>query len=434
MGSKVGVSGLILSSAILLSIAACSSESNNSQEPPIGAASRLCQPAPMLAPLAESDPGKSVIVINPGDDLSAEVYNAPSNTVILIEPGEYFLDRVLEVTSDNVTIRGNSHKCDDIRLIGKGMDNAAGAEIVPHGIYTEASFLKIQNLTIEQVYYHAITIQSGAEAPQIYNVAMFDIGQQFVKVNAVESIGASDGRLEYSVMKYTDGTPKTDHGSGTGYTQGISLHGGDNWIISNNRFENIHTEDTAYHLWNPAVLVWNLSSNTTVENNLFIDVDRAIAFGLMERDDGLPDHSGGIIRNNMILMRKGLYSQQRKDSADAPIIIWNSPSTLVLHNTVLSNGNTPWAIELRFDSNSATLANNLIDAPIGDRSNNVYIDVGNVQFDDPSILLDPADGDLRLVTEAEGITNSVVTLDQVTLDFDGNYRRAITTDAGAHEF
>ncbi len=399
----------------------------------MGTTQSICQTAPSLAPPAESDPGKTIVTIKPGDDLSAAAYEAAPNTVILIEPGEYLLENVVAVTADNVTLRGNSDRCDDVRLIGKGMENASGAAAVPHGIYTEASFLKVQNLTIEQVYYHAIAIQPGADSPQVYNVAMLDTGQQFVKVSADQGKGANNGRLEYSVMKYTNGSPVTDHGPGIGYTQGISLHGGSNWFISNNRFENINTPDTADYLWNPALLAWDLSSNTIVENNLFIDVDRAIAFGLRQRADGQPDHSGGIIRNNMIMMRKNRYSQNRKDNADAPIIVWNSPNTQVLHNTILTNGNTPLAIELRFDSNGGTIANNLSDAPIRDRSDNEYVDVGNVLFDDSSIFINPTDGDLHLASEVEGITNAVVTLDSAAQDIDGKNRRLITTDAGADE-
>ncbi len=314
------------------------------------------------------------------------------------------------------------------------MDNAAGADAVPHGIYTDADFLKVQNLTIENVYYHAIAIQAEAAAPQIYNVAMLDTGQQFVKASGSDGKGSNNGRLEYSVMKYTNGSPVTDHGPGIGYTQGISLHGGDNWIIKNNRFENINTPDTADYLWNPAVLVWDVSRNTVVENNLFIDVDRAIAFGLWARADGQSDHSGGIIRNNMIVMRENLFSQGRKDNADAPIIVWSSPDTQVLHNTILTNGNTPYAIELRFDSNGAILSNNLIDAPIRDRSTNTYVEANNVLFDDPSIFHNPEDGDLHLVSEVEGITSAITPLENVALDIDGEVRSVTLTDAGADAF
>ncbi len=403
----------------------------NSIEAPPTADTTECQVAPALPPVAESDPGKSIVSIKPGDDLSSAVYEAPPNTVILIEAGEYVLDNVLVVSSDNVTIRGNSDNCNDIRLIGMGMDNPAGADIVPHGIYTEANFLKVQNLTIENVYYHAIAIQAQADAPQIYNVAMLDTGEQFVKASGSDGNGSNNGRLEYSVIKYTNGTAKTDHGGGMGYTQGISLHGGANWVISNNRFENLNTPDNADHLWNPAVLVWDMSSNTIVENNVFINVDRAIAFGLWEREDGQHDHSGGIIRNNMIMMRENLYSQTRKNNADAPIIVWNSPNTLVLHNTVLSNGNTPLAIELRFDSNGAVIRNNLTDAPTNDRSTNSYIDEDNILFNDSSIFRNPTAGDLHLESDVDGLT--VVTLDNAVQDIDGKTRRPVTTDAGAHE-
>lgn len=392
----------------------------------------VCQDAPPLPTVAESDPGKTVVRVSTETELRNAVNNVSPNTVVLIEPGLYELSRTLVVRQNNVTLRGNSNRCDAVRLVGMGMDNAAGAAAVPHGIWTDADSLKIQNLTIENVYNHSVSIDSQAAAPEIYNVAMFDAGEQFVKVNAAaDGQGSSNGRLEYSIIKYTNGPPVTDHGAGIGYTQGISLHSGDNWVISNNRFENLSTPDTAAYLWNPAVLAWNSSSNTVVENNLFIDVDRAIALGLQDRAD---EHSGGIIRNNMVLMRENLYSQERRNNADATILVWSSPDTQVLHNTVLTNGNTPFAIEIRFNSNNAILRNNLTDAPIRDRSSNQYVDIDNVLFNDSSIFRNPAEGDLHLASEIEGITDAVPTLDNATQDFDRQNRSTNLTDAGADEY
>lgn len=391
----------------------------------------VCQNAPPLPVLTESDPNKIIVRVSTLAALNDAISAATPNTVVLIEPGRYELSSTLVVRQDNVTIRGNSNRCDAVRLVGQGMNNVQGADSTPHGIWTNADFLKVQNLTIENVYYHAISIDALAEAPQIYNVAMFDIGEQFVKVNAgTDGQSSNNGKLEYSVIKYTNGIPD-DHGAGVGYTQGISIHGGKNWLIGNNRFESLSTPDTADYLWNPSVLVWNSASNTIVENNVFIDVDRAIAFGLQDRPD---EHSGGIIRNNTVLMRQNLYSQNRKNSADAPIVIWSSPDTKVLHNTVLTNGNTPFAIELRFNSNGASLRNNLADAPIRDRSSNQYVDLDNVLISDSSIFKNPSAGDLRLLTETTAVVNSVPTLENALQDIDGQNRRANTTDAGADEF
>jgi len=390
-----------------------------------------CLAAPNLPPLAESDPGKTIVRVSTEPELQRAISSMADNTVILIAPGIYQLSSTLWVNRNNITIRGDSNRCDAVRLVGPGMENVAGSSSVPHGIFTDSNNLKVQNLAIENVYFHPIAINSNGQSPQIYNVLMLDAGEQFVKASsAADGNGSSNGRVEYSVMKYTNAPPTTDHGGGIGYTQGVDIHSADNWVISNNHFENFHTPDSADHLYSPVVLAWNSSSNTIVENNVFIDVDRAIAFGLVDRND---EHRGGIIRNNTVVLRKNLFSEGRRRNADAPIIVWGSPDTQVLHNTVLTNGNTRFSIQLRFNSNGAIIRNNLIDGLIGDRSSNQYVDQDNVLVTDTSIFRDAANGDLHLKAPVSGVTNAVPTLESAANDIDGTKRRANTTDAGADE-
>ena len=141
----------------------------------------------------------------------------------------------------------------------------------------------------------------------------------------------------------------------------MDVHAGKGWQIKHNVFKNFHTPDDADHLWNAAVLMWRGSQSTVTDSNFFYNVDRAVAYGLGAM---AKDHLGGIISNNVVLMSEGLYSRKRRRNADAPIIVWQSPATKVLHNTVITNGNMPFAIESRFDASGISLANNLTDAPI----------------------------------------------------------------------
>lgn len=67
--------------------------------------------------------------------------------------------------------------------------------------------------------------------------------------------------------------------------------------------------------------------------NTFVDNDRAIALGLINRANG-SDHQGGVIRDNFIVMRPGLFSAWRSANSDAPILAWDSPSTQIDHNTI----------------------------------------------------------------------------------------------------
>ncbi|MGH1493725.1 MAG: hypothetical protein ACRBK7_30745 [Acidimicrobiales bacterium] len=410
-----------------------------------------CLPAPALSDVSVTDPGKTVVRVASEAELQDAVQNLSANTVLLLAPGTYELSRTLYVRVDDVTIRGDSNRCDEVVLAGMGMENVAAKDTVPDGVWTDRKNLKVQNLTIRDVYFHAITLNGGAQSPEIYNVRLLDSGEQFIKVNPIGfADGVDDGVVNYAVIKYTSGAPTTDHGGGTGYTQGVDLHAGQNWTIKNSRFENLHTGDDADHLWGAAVLAWNGAANTTVEANVFVDVNRAISFGL---DGSRPqDHSGGMIRNNMIVMTPGLYSDWRIARSDGSIIVWNSPGTQVLHNTITTNGNTVKSIELRFDSNGAAIRNNLVDAPITDRSSNTYVDADNVLLGpdnvlvsagdavattdnaDGSIFRNPTIGDLHLAGRVAGIVNVAPSLANATRDFDGYIRdRGTAADVGAHE-
>ena len=104
--------------------------------------------------------------------------------------------------------------------------------------------------------------------------------------------------------------------------------------------------------------MWNGAGNTITEGNTFINVDRAIAYGLIDRAG---DHSGGIIRNNFIYMDPGLFSSGRSAASDGQIIVWDSANTKVHHNTVLTNGNSAFSVEFRFDTGGSQARNNLVD-------------------------------------------------------------------------
>jgi len=101
---------------------------------------------------------------------------------------------------------------------------------------------------------------------------------------------------------------------------------------------------------------------------------------------------------------------------------------------VLTNGNSPFSIQLRFDSNGTVIRNNLIDRPVSDRSGNQFVAADNVLFDDPSIFVDAANGDLHLRSQVSGISAAVPTLELVPLDIDSQSRNQAITDAGADEY
>jgi hypothetical protein len=359
--------------------------------------------------------------------------NLQAGDTIVLANGTYNLTSTLYVNGvDNVTIRGNSG-CDQVVLVGRGMDNANYGS-VPHGIWSNARNTVIAHLTIRDTYDNTVIFNGGAQSPRVYNVKLLNSGSQFIKANPLNTTaGVDNGIVEYSVLEYTAGPPTTNHGSGVGYTNGLSIHTADNWIIRRNLFKDFHTPDTAAYLWNPAVLMWNHSTNTLTERNIFINVDRAIAYGLY--DNSGSDHQGGVIRNNFVYLQPGLMSASRKSSSDGQIIVYDSPGTKVYHNTILTNGNVLKSIEMRFNTSGGEIRNNLADAPLGLRDGATYSQSGNLLTATASLFVDPSDGDLHLQSTATAVIDRAPVLTSVTNDIDGNPRPSgAGYDIGADEF
>jgi hypothetical protein len=389
-----------------------------------------CLHAPILAA-----PTGQVVGVSDVAGLQQAISDLQPGTTVLIEPGDYVLNSTLYIQQDDITIRGNSDRCDAVQLIGPGMENPNFGN-VPHGIWSNAANLTVQNLTIREVYHHPVQFDPAADAPWLYNLALLDAGEQFIKGSSGGfGLGVDNGVVEYTIMAYTTAPPVTDHGGGgSGYTNGVDIHGGDGWLIRHNRFENFHTPDDSANLWNPAILMWNGASNTIAENNVFIDVDRAIAFGLVNRNSGT-DHSGGIIRNNMVFTSPGLYSANRRNGSDGLIIVWDSPQTQVLHNTILTNQNQRLSIEMRFDTTAGVVANNLHDADIGSRNGASFSESGNLDSALQDWFLNPTEGDLHLRETATAAMDQVTAPLDALQDHDGEARSGgANADVGADEF
>ena len=379
--------------------------------------------------------GQRVVRISTEPQLQTAVNNLRQGDTLLLAPGLYSLTASLYINGRHqVTIRGESGRT-NVVLRGKGMDNAAHGG-VPHGIWSNSSNTTIAHLTIRETYDNPIIFNSGAQAPLIYSVALIDAGSQFIKSNPTdiaEGRGVNDGRVERCWFEYT-GRPPSDHGAGAGYFNGISAHAARNWVVRGNTFKNLHNPDGTPYPWNPAVLFWRNSSHTVTEQNTFINVDRAIAYGL---DDSTTfhDHSGGAIRNNFIYLEPGFFSAARRASADGAIVVWNSPGTEVDHNTVITSQNTAASIEFRFRRTTNVVArNNLTDAPIRIRDQAQPAQSGNLVNAQPSLFVDPTQGDLHLKSGAASAIDRATPLTTITNDIDGELRPAETPDLGADEF
>jgi hypothetical protein len=384
--------------------------------------------------------------VNTESGLQNAVSNLQSGQTIVIQKGTYNLSSTLYIGLNhqvsNVVIRGATDNERDVALLGQGMENANYGN-VPFGFAVyNAQNVTIADLSIGNIYYDPIELQgsAGADSINVYHDYMFDAGEQFVKSNPnTTNGGVSGSAVQYSTMLYTVAPPVTDHGGGSGYTNGVDVHGGTGWTVSNNLFQNFHTPDSSQNLWNPAVLFWNHSANNLVEGNTFINTDRAIAFGLV--NNGYLDCQGGSIVNNFVYLSPGLFSAARTAASDGQIIVWNSPGTSVLHNTLLTNGNVFDSIQLRFASTvNIPITNNLADAPLGARDSSSYVASGNYLAATASMFVNPAAGDLHLVSNSatqSHVIDQVTAPASVTTDWDGDPRPGAPgtlSDIGADEY
>jgi hypothetical protein len=380
--------------------------------------------------------GVRLVHVSTESQLQTAMGNLQNGDTLLLADGTYTLTSSLYINGrNNITIRGTAGST-NVVLVGKGMDNSNYGN-VPFGVWSNGTNTTIAHLTIRDTWDNEIIFNAGAQSPLVYCVRLLNAGSQFIKSNPTDvnsGLGVNNGVVEYCWFEYT-GSPPSDHGSGAGYFNGISAHAAQNWIVRGNLFKNLHNTDSAAYLWNPAVLFWNHSANTVTEQNTFLNVDRAVAYGLQSTTPFF-DHAGGTIRNNFLCLTSGLMSASRKAGSDGTLIAWNSPGTQIDHNSVLLNGNEFYAVEFRFaTTTNGTARNNLSDAPVHLRDSATATLSSNLATALPGMFANPAVGDLHLLASATNAIDKAPALSTVTNDFDGDPRpRGARSDIGADEF
>lgn len=388
-------------------------------------------------PLPAPDPSEYAIVeVATAQQLADACWNLESDTAIVIAPGVYDLagvdfpngvDGRLTVGRfgappiSNLQIRGATGDPADVVLLGAGMLDP----IVPFGIQIfTATDVTIADLSIRDVYYHAVAIQGdqGAERVRLYHLRLFDAGQQIVKGSGG---GADDVTVEFSELFYTAGAIEHPEGSppGSCYTNAIDAIGSARWIVRDNRIRDIRCANG--ELAGPAVLLWQGSSDSRVERNTFLDSSRGVALGLV----GPADHSGGLVRDNFFR-----WEADAPYAVDVPIYT-TSPGSRILHNTALTRGGYPNAVEVRFaGATGVVVRHNLLDAAITPRDGAAPTVTANSTAAVPAWFRDLAAGDLHLTAAAAPIRDQVARLSDAVDDFDGVPRPATGVDLGADEY
>jgi len=370
------------------------------------------------------------IIVSTADQLRTVIADLNSQpdagaVEILLRDGVYDLTygdpNYLLIERNNLTVRSQSGNRDSVIITGDEMSETG---IVPVIFLILSHHFTVRDLTMQRVVTHCVQVggEHDADYVTIKNCVIRNAYQQLVKISYNEStpgISGDYGLLEGCLLEYTAGIgPEW-------YIGGIDGHHANNWIVRNNLFRNIisPSEDVAEH----AVHFWSDSLNTLVEQNLIINCDRGIGFGLGDRG-----HKGGIIRNNMI------YHDANNPGgfADVGIGLERCPNAQVYNNTILLMHAYPNAIEYRFtQTTNVLMANNLVNKAIQSRDGGEAVLSANITDALVSWFKDLSAGNLHLAHAVDRVVNRGVNIIGLFNDYDNQPRPiGLANDIGADEW
>jgi hypothetical protein len=259
--------------------------------------------------------------------------NRFGNTQIMLVDGIYKVQKTLNIRSDNVTLMSTSGNRNKVVISGRGMRKTKGVDNL---IRVSGKHFTLDGITLQQAGNHLIQIagEQNADFPTLKNCVLRDGFEQLLKVsyNHNTKVSSDNGVIDNCLFIYTAGIGPQY------YIGGIDVHGGHNWIVKRSVFKGIASPGS--HVAEHAIHFWNNTRNTIVEDNIIINCDRGIGFGLTSRPN-----TGGVIQNNLIL-----HSANKHPNADAGIILEESPNTKVLNNKIYLAHSYNNAIEYRYAS------------------------------------------------------------------------------------
>jgi hypothetical protein len=361
---------------------------------------------------------QAIVVSNANELVDAIVIaNQGGDKEILLKDGTYTLDDMLWISANGVTIQSQSGNRQDVIVRGRGMYGG-----VSHIFNVPGSDFTVKDMTIGWVSNHAIQIHGNNNSSNtlISNLHIVDTYEQMVKIsyNPSSSNSSKNGIMGHCLLEYSEGIGPQY------YIGGIDGHQTKNWIIRNNIFKNIISpeDDVAEH----AIHFWSGSENTLVEGNLIINCDRGIGFGLGDRG-----HTGGIIRNNMIV-----HYSPHTPFADVGIGLENAQNVQVCNNSIYFKHDYPNAIEYRFPgTHGGMIVNNLTNRSISQRdggSSNLH---HNITTAKSSWFKSINSGNLHLSHQVPQVIDKGATILGLTTDFDGDLRpQGSGIDIGADEY
>jgi len=383
------------------------------------------------APPLPPPTGEVVRVTTVGDLFKAAKQVKPGGT-ILVADGHYMMPRYFAITTDNVTLRGESGNRDTVILDGA---KSRHGELV--GI-TRCSGVTIADLTIQNIKWNGFKINSntGVHRVTIHNCVIHNIWQRGIKgvggmAKDGKRIPPRDCRIQYCLFyndrpkrfSDDDAEAKNPNRFKGNYIGGMDIMNARSWIISDNVFVGIHGRTREAR---GAIFIWNGSEDCVIERNIIIDCDAGICLGNSHRNPKVwPIHcTGFIVRNNFVTR-----------TPEAGILAVYTKDCRIVNNTMHHpRSRLRRLIRIVSDNDGLVVANNLLSGPrmrIQTQSKVTFRQ--NLEKDVTAFFVDAAAGNLHLKRALPDATDKAVPLPEVTEDIDRK-PRGRAPDVGAHEF
>mgnify|MGYP000226976997 CR=1 FL=1 len=396
-------------------------------------------------------PLSTIITVGPenASNLVSIINNAEPYTTIYLKDGFYDIQHQgnILIESEHITIRSESGNRDSVII---------DSNYKVYGFRVAADDFTLADLTIKRFAYHPIHIQ-GRDNARLHNIAVFDGGEQFVKINSHPYDGvrefSDNGTVSCSHFELTpsgSANVRASIGPGSCYTGGIDMHAGWNWKFHDSVYKDIYCRNRP-GLAEHAIHLWRNGKDNIIERNILINNGRSIGLGLYPgngRRDFLPgdldgttytkaevEHVGGVIRNNIIYTNIG-------KKAESGISLEGAYESQVYHNTIYMIGSNRVPIDSVYESTKKnTIMNNLYyenhqwQEGINFR-NQAELEKNTVEnnifIDDTSIFKDFSNLNFELSSSASNsIDQGIFT--GTTHDFN-NFQRDQIPDVGAYEY
>lgn len=303
------------------------------------------------------------------------------NATILFDDGVYDFRKTINIMVPNVHFK-SLHQ-DPVRVIFKGLGNFKTVGV--HNIIkVERSGFVIDGITLTESPNHLIQIagEADADGPIIRNCIFQDSYEQMIKVSYDQiryPENSSDyGLVENNIFQYTKGIAENY------YTGGLDCIACKHWTVKRNVFRDIASpfQSTAQY----AVHFWTNAQDNTVIENLFINNDRSIGFGLIFssiQNQNLQFYNqGGLIQRNVIF-----HSDSTDNHADVGIGLHGSPDTIIKENIIYFEHGYPNAIEVRNELSSGVLIiDNIINKKVSLINGATVVDKGTKQIKKTDVI------------------------------------------------